>query len=119
VLEQNPLIQADARRARPNSKIRPQLHAHPTDGALGLEEASVTIEIDGTLSDGTSTSAQIRIPHPFTYLLMKLTAFRDRRNDQEKDLGRHHALDVFRIVAMMTEGDIDEFRHLGNHFASN
>ena len=34
---------------------------------------------------------------------MKLHAFRDRFEDEKKDLARHHALDIYRIIAMMTE----------------
>ena len=34
---------------------------------------------------------------------MKLHAFRDRKEDADKDLGRHHALDVYRLIAMLTE----------------
>jgi hypothetical protein len=36
---------------------------------------------------------------------MKLHAFGDRMDDADAYLGRHHALDIYRIVAMLTEGD--------------
>ncbi|MCC5830641.1 MAG: hypothetical protein JJU36_14435 [Phycisphaeraceae bacterium] len=108
VLKVTPGIRADSRRARPAATNRPQLHAHPADGALMLTDRPLMIELTGTLSTGKTYAAQVAIPHPFSYLLMKLTAYRDRRHDADKDLGRHHALDVFRIVAMLTE---TEFEH--------
>lgn len=103
VLKKIPAISADSRRARPAAADRPELHAHPTDGALQLTEAPLVIEVSGNLSTGQAFTAPVTIPHSFSYLLMKLTAYRDRRNDADKDMGRHHALDVFRIVAMLTE----------------
>jgi len=36
---------------------------------------------------------------------MKLGALRDRINDANKDEGRHHALDLYRIIAMLTEAE--------------
>lgn len=119
VLQNIPAIRADSRRARPNAADRPELHAHPTDGALALTETPLMIEIVGRLSNGQAFSARVRIPHPFSYLLMKLTAYRDRRNDADKDLGRHHALDVFRIVAMLTEEELDQIRQYVLRFADN
>ena len=47
----------------------------------------------------------VGIPHPFTYLITKLHAFSDRCADERKDNARHHAIDVFRIVSMMTEDE--------------
>ena len=38
--------------------------------------------------------------------MMKLFAFRDRNQDPEKEFARHHAFDLYRIIAMLTE---DEF----------
>lgn len=107
VLKNISAISADDRRARPAAMNRPKLHAHPTDGALAIIDTPLMIVISGTLSDGSMFTAPIRIPHPFSYLLMKLTAYRDRRNDPDKELGRHHALDIFRIVAMLTELERD------------
>ncbi|MCC6578920.1 MAG: hypothetical protein IT440_00640 [Phycisphaeraceae bacterium] len=112
-------IKADSRRARPVAEDRAQLHAHPTDGALALDESPLEIEIAGTITNGESSFARVRIPHPFTYLLMKLTAYRDRRNDARKDLGRHHALDVFRIVAMLTEDESNQVRQYIARFTDN
>ena len=119
VLQEIPAIRANARRARPTAEDRPQLHAHPTDGALALNETPLVIQIAGRLSSGQGSSASVRIPHPFSYLLMKLTAYRDRRNDATKDLGRHHALDVFRILAMLTEDESDQVRQYVRRFAHN
>ncbi len=108
ILESNRAIRADDRRARPASADHPDLHAHPTDGALALTDDPLIIDVAGTRSDGRACSVKVTIPHPFNYLLMKLTAYRDRRNDSDKNLGRHHALDVFRIVAMLTESEWDQ-----------
>lgn len=108
VLRGIPAIQADSRRARPNVASHPPLHAYPTDGALAMGESPSAIDLVGTLTNGTPSVARIKIPRPFSYLLMKLTAYRDRRADVQKDLGRHHALDVFRIMAMLTEPERDE-----------
>lgn len=110
VLEKIPAISADNRRARPAAADRPKLHAHPADGALMLTEAPLVIEVAGKLSTGQAFTAPVTIPHALSYLLMKLTAYRDRRNDADKNLGRHHALDIFRIVAMLTEPEHDQVR---------
>ena len=39
--------------------------------------------------------------------MMKLFAFRDCMNDAAKDYGRHHALDMYTIIALMTEEEWD------------
>lgn len=119
VLKNFPAINADIRRARPIAADRPKLHAHPTDGALTLTEAPSVIEVAGTLSTGQAFAAPVTIPDPFSYLLMKLTAYRDRRNDPDKELGRHHALDVFRIVAMLTEPERDRVQANLRRFAAD
>ena len=119
VLKNIPAIRANSRRARPAAADHPELHAHPTDGALTLMEAPLVIEVTGTLSTGRAFTAPITIPNSFNYLLMKLTAYRDRRHDADKDFGSHHALDVFRIVAMLTELERDQVRASLRHFATN
>lgn len=85
-------------------RVRPQksvgLHAYLTKEALDLELAPTALAIDGT---------RVLVPNAFSFLLMKLHAFRDRmneaRDDDGRQLGRHHALDVYRVIAMLTEGD--------------
>ncbi len=94
-------VKRDDRRVRP--KAFKQLHAHPLNEAVAIEEHLTPIEIKGSRSDGSSHTATIYVPQPFTYLLMKLLAFRDRVNDEGKSLARHHALDVYRIIGLVTE----------------
>ena len=48
------------------------------------------------------TGVLVDVPQSFTYRLMKLLAFRDRCHDDRKDMARHHALDIYRIIAMIT-----------------
>lgn len=87
------IVKRDDRRVRP--KAFSGLHAHPLEEAVAIEEHLLCIPLG-------DTDAPIYVPQPFTYLLMKLFAFRDRCNDERKDMARHHALDVYRIVAMIT-----------------
>lgn len=96
-----PKLKADARRARPKGDL--ELHAHPIPEALDLSRNLESVSLSGQLSDGADYSTMVKIPSPFTYLMMKVTAFGDQVSNEDKNLGRHHALDVYRIVAMLTE----------------
>lgn len=95
----------DERRVRSKPPI--DLHAHPVEEALTLEEGLQSVPVEGSAIRGTTRTAQVSLPHPFTFLMMKLFAFRDNLGNPEKDYGRHHALDIYTTVAMMTRTDWD------------
>jgi hypothetical protein len=80
-----------------------ELHAHSTEEALAIEEDLQPIAVQGHGSDGSQYECVVHIPQAFTYLIMKLFAFRDQVATPEKDNARHHAMDLYRIVAMLTE----------------
>lgn len=94
-------VKADTRRAKPRPSVG--IHAHPVDEALTLEKELLPITLDGNLSAGDPWKAEIFVPHPFTFLMMKLFAFRDRLEDENREYGRYHALDLYVILATTTE----------------
>ena len=94
-------VKADARRARPNPSVG--LHAHPVEEALTLEEALLPVLMSGTLGSGEPWQAEVFLPHPYTFLMMKLFAFRGRFGAADKEFGRYHALDLYTILATTTE----------------
>ena len=94
-------VKADNRRARPKPSVG--MHAHPVNEALTLEEGLLPILLAGTLSSGDTWESEIFLPHPYTFSMMKLFAFRDRLDDPDKEFGRYHALDLYTILATTTE----------------
>jgi len=107
-------------RVRPKAPKRTlRFHARQTDEAIELDDRAGRMRIEGKCSDGQTRISTIRIPHPFTYLMMKLFAFDDRKDDKGKDAGRHHAMDLYRIVAMMTETEYDDAVLLGKTYHSD
>lgn len=102
---------ADSRRVKPQPSVK--LHAHPTNEAITLQDHLERIPLQisslqiSQLADSDQASepvaAHIYLPHPFTYTVMKLFAFRDRIPDLSQDRGSHHSLDLYSIIAMMTE----------------
>ncbi len=105
-------------RIRPRGKL--ELHAYLTEEALEIESSLLSLPINGVGSNGQADRVVVHIPQPFTFLLMKLHAFDDRMGDADADLGRHHALDVYRVVAMLTEADYSLVRRgVQNHGASD
>lgn len=85
-------VKADQVRIRPRGGEG--LHAHVTPEALTVEESLVPVDIGED-----DASLTIYLPHPFSYLLLKLHALRDRVYDEETDYGRHHAFDLYSIIA--------------------
>lgn len=100
----------DSRRVRPRPSV--DLHACKLEEALAVERHAFPIPVAGQLSTGSPHSTEVLTPQAFTYLLMKLGAYRDRLNDDDKDFGRHHALDIYRIVGLLTEDEDQHVREL-------
>lgn len=104
-------------RVRPSGDIK--LHAHAVEEALHIDESPIAIPVVGQRSNGEPCQAQVHVPQPFTYLLMKLFAFRDRKDDSNRDLGRHHALDLYTAVAMQVEPEYEESLRLGKLYSGD
>ena len=96
-------VRADTRRARPNPSVG--MHAHPVDEAPTLEEGVLPITLEGKLSSGEPWQDEICVPHPYTFTMMKLFAFKDRLDDADKEFGRYHALDMYTILATTMESE--------------
>jgi hypothetical protein len=94
-------VKTDARRARPKPSVG--IHAHPVDEAATLESGVLSVLLEGKLSSGGPWSCEVFLPHPYTFSMMKIFAFKDRFEDPEKEYGRYHALDLYMILATMTE----------------
>lgn len=100
--EQRKLVKINKPRIRP--KNAKNIHGYLTEEALTIEENLLPVNIAG---EGDAP-LEIYLPHPFSYLVMKLFALRDRLEDEEKDFGAYHAFDIYRIIAMMTEKEWNE-----------
>jgi len=90
-------------------RIKPKgaegIHAYLTDESEGIEIGKLTVNpalLDPSLSLKNKT---LFIPSAFNFLILKLHAFEDRKNDETRDLGRHHAWDIFATVVRMGEAD--------------
>jgi hypothetical protein len=90
------LVSQDNRRIKPRGTTG--LHAHTTPEALTVEEYVFPINLNNE-----EIPLVVYLPHPFSYLLMKLFALRDRLEDSRK--GPYHAFDIYRIIGLMTDTD--------------
>ena len=115
------LLQVKPPRVRPKGGKKGRLHAHETPEAVGVEEEPVSIPVCGRRSTGEEYEGQVCLPQAFSYALMKLFAFRDRKDDPDpkKDKGRHHALDLYAVVAMTTEPEYEFARKTRVRYADN
>ncbi len=104
-------VKVDSRRVRPKKrdKSAPIVQAHTTEEAFTIEEHTLVLSLGGS-------GVEVLVPHPFSFLLLKLFAYRDRREDEVKGYGRYHAYDLYRIVAMMTAKDFQQAGALRNRY---
>jgi hypothetical protein len=105
----------DERRVRPQPSV--DLHAHPVDEAVTLEERLMPLALCGTTNSGQIHESEIFLPHPLTFAMMKLFAFRDRRDDPEKDRGSYHALDLYAVLATTSEAEWRQAHELRTRYA--
>jgi hypothetical protein len=110
-------VRTDDRRARPKPSVG--VHAHVVNESPTLEEGLLDIPLEGRLSSGEMFKGEVYIPHPFTFLMMKLFAFRDRLGDANKEYGRYHALDLYAIMANTTEEEWDKTQEISGRFRAD
>jgi hypothetical protein len=104
-------------RVRPKGNI--EFHAHAVEEAIHIEDEPLVVTLSGKRSTGEPQVGTVYIPQAFPYLMMKLHAFEDRKDDADKQLGQHHALDLYTIVGMMTEREYERAKELGTENADN
>lgn len=112
-----PLTEAERKLVKINKpRIRPKkaknIHGYLTEEAVTIEENLLPIDI----AEEGEAPLEIYLPHPFSYLVMKLFALRDRLEDEEKDFGAYHAFDIYRVIAMMTEKEWNEAINLRENY---
>lgn len=99
-----------------NRRVRPLnvrgIHAHTSPAAVTVAEHLLPIKL--SREDDRVT---VYIPHPFTFLMLKLHAYRDRRDDETVNYGRHHAADLYRTLAMTTEPEWQEAEALRDRYS--
>ena len=115
--EFRPRLKVSMPRVRPKGDI--QFHAHAVEEAILVEDHPIMVEVSGVRSTGEAYTGGVEVPQAFPYLMMKLHAFADRKEDSNKDLGRHHALDAYTIVGMMTEPEYERARRVGAEQAAD
>lgn len=111
------LVETHGIRVKPKGST--ELHARATKDAVGVEFAPMAIQLEGTRGDGSGYSCDVFVPGAFSYALMKLGALSDRIGDLDKNEGRHHALDLYRIAAMLTEQEAADAAELAVRHAGN
>ncbi len=118
-----PMGELAAQTERSSFRVKPKgssgLHARATDDALGVEHEPLRLRVSGARSIGVEHDCEVLVAQSFPFVLMKLGAVRDRINDADKDEGRHHALDLYRIAAMQTEREDAVARELAARFAGH
>lgn len=93
---------------RPTSEA---IHGRRTPEAFAIDARPLVIRVEGQRSSGASHVAEIRLPHPFASLMMKLQATLDHARARAADRqprGHRHAFDVYLLLAMMSQREWDE-----------
>lgn len=110
--EQAKMVNVDVRRIRPRGVTGAPMHAHTVPEALTVEEHLLSVEIGEA-----DRRVEIFLPHPFSYVLLKLFALRDQLDNRDKNFGRHHAFDIYSTWAMMTEDEFGQAEQLRIKFS--
>lgn len=103
-------VKITTRRIRPHGFN--ELHAHVTPEAVTVEEYLTRVSLDCEGGKGL-----VYLPHPFTYVVLKLFALRDRVDDPGKEYGRYHAFDIYVALSMMTEVEYEQAIELAKRFS--
>jgi hypothetical protein len=83
------------------------IHGRVAEEAQSIDRNAIPVDLSST-ADRHGVDFEdpiIYIPSRFNYLILKLHAFSDRKDDANADHGHHHAMDIFTTVTDMSKSD--------------
>jgi hypothetical protein len=105
-----------------NSPPEQRLHAYATPEAFAIDELPRTLPLRGNTPLGEPYEGDVRVPHPFASLCMKIQAAADYEHAtpiERNPRGQKHAPDVYLVLAMLNETEWDECSHLCEQFSDH
>lgn len=81
--------------------VKSTLHGHVTDEACFIEEGLRTVSLRELPQDKRGSDLRVQVPSPTNALILKLFAFDDRDERQDRDRSQAHAWDIY-IATMLT-----------------
>ncbi len=90
-----------------------EIHGRETPEAFAVEDMPLRVPLMGARPDGSEVTASILVPHPYASLNMKIKAAHDwlqmeKGTRPRKINSERHVFDVYMLVAMLTESELDE-----------
>lgn len=111
---QFPHIKIDERRIKPHPSVG--IHAHRADEAIAIEEGATPLTVTGVRTTGDMFTGAVYLPSTYAHLMMKLFALRDQVDSGDKGYGRKHALDIYTLIAIMTEAEYEKAQKMSLQF---
>ena len=92
------------RKPRIKPKDVENFHAffHPEAEVIGINLIKAEDFVQAAAKDKLKN---VYLPSALSFIILKLYAFRDRKDDESKDYGRHHAYDIFSSLLEMDSLD--------------
>lgn len=109
-------------RENKNSPASEQLHGYVTPEAFAIEERPQALPLVGRNPSGAPFNGEVRVPHPFASLCMKIKAAADFERAalaERKPRAERHAQDVYLLLTMLDEQEWDECQELRDHFGTH
>ncbi len=113
-------IAGEAVRRNPLRVGQGVIHGRTTPEAFAVEHSPISIQVHAE-----TRSAQISVPHPYNWIIMKVRAAYDwllfdqgatKLREGQQAPSAKHAFDVVLLVAMMTEEELDSSRAVRESF---
>lgn len=118
-LPENEDIRSDNIRVKSRAK-KTRLHGRTTPEAFAVERQTMQISLE-RLGDGQDLV--VSVPHPFPWICMKMVAtqdwWRNRGTPDHKPGAEKHAFDVYILVAMLTESELQECTAMSRLYADH
>jgi hypothetical protein len=88
------------------------VHTRRTEEAVAIQEEAIVIKIQGYRLNGGEAQGIVFLPNTFSYLLMKIHAFRDKEEGGDRESASKHAADLYQILALTTEVEWEAAKRL-------
>lgn len=96
------------------------LHGRLTPEAFAIDDAPQMVPVQGLRTDGKIIRSTILLPHPYAWLNMKVRASADwlTSGEVDREKRRKHVFDVYTLVAMLRQEDLEKAKELQEKYAS-